>query len=47
MDIEELREEADRLGYRLVKKYVPAPACSCWLYYPNENHKCKNGNGDA
>ena len=36
--IEELKAEADKLGYKLVKK--PDYDCSCYSTYPNE--RCKN-----
>lgn len=39
--IEELKAEADKLGYRIVKK--PDYDCSCYSTYPNESCKFKNG----
>lgn len=39
--IDRLKSEADKLGYRLQKK--PDYQCSCYLPYPNEYHKHKNG----
>ena len=41
MTLEELRSEAKKHGYKLAKK--PDYQCSCYMPYPNENHRCKNG----
>lgn len=41
MNDEELKAAAKKLGYVLVKK--PCYQCSCYLPYPNESHKQKNG----
>lgn len=37
----ELKIEAKKLGYTVVKK--PCYQCSCYMPYPNEYHKNKNG----
>lgn len=41
MTEEELKAEAKKLGYVLIKK--PEYQCSCYCQYPNKNHKHKNG----
>lgn len=41
MTISELKAEAKRHGYRLEK--MPEYDCSCYMQYPNERHKRKNG----
>lgn len=41
MTINELRAEAEKLGYRLQK--IPDYDCSCYIEYPNPNHMRKNG----
>ena len=41
MTIDELKREADKNGYRMYRK--PDYQCSCYLPYPNERHKMKNG----
>lgn len=41
MTEEELKAEADKLGYRVVKE--PTYQCSCYMPYPNECHKHTNG----
>ena len=41
MTLDELRAEAEKLGYRLAK--IPDYDCSCYRQYPNEGHKHKNG----
>ena len=41
MDDKELKEEALKKGYRLCK--IPEYQCSCYVPYPNINHKNKNG----
>lgn len=41
MTYAELKAEAYRQGYRLQK--IPEFQCSCFVPYPNESHKCKNG----
>lgn len=41
MTIEELRKQAEHMGYVLAKK--PCYQCSCYSEYPNESHKFKNG----
>ena len=41
MTEEELKEEAKRMGYFVGKK--PCYQCSCYMPYPNENCKRKNG----
>ena len=41
MTVEKLKEEANRLGYLIVKK--PCYQCHCYLHYPNPSHKKKNG----
>ena len=41
MTLEELKAEANKLGYTVVKK--TCQTCSCYMPYPNENHKHKNG----
>lgn len=49
MDIEELKREADKLGYRLVKKPVKLLKCTCgtkpvqwWLYDDTYCYECPN-----
>lgn len=37
----ELRAEAKKLGYVLVKK--PCYQCTCYVPYPNKSHRYKNG----
>lgn len=37
----ELKAEAKKLGYTVAKK--PCYQCSCYMPYPNINHKGKNG----
>ena len=39
---EELKAEAKKLGYVVAKK--PIYQCSCYMPYPNECHRQKNGN---
>lgn len=41
MTEEELRAEAKKLGYNILKK--PKYQCSCHCVYPNENCRQKNG----
>lgn len=41
MTEEELKAEAKKLGYVVAKK--PIYQCSCYMSYPNECHKNKNG----
>lgn len=41
MTEKELREEAKKQGFTLAK--IPCYQCSCYLPYPNINHKNKNG----
>lgn len=41
MTEEELKAEAASNGYRICK--IPAYQCSCYMPYPNENHKNRNG----
>lgn len=41
MKLDELRAEAGRHGYRLQK--IPDYDCSCYMPYPNERHRHKNG----
>lgn len=41
MTEEQLKDEAKKLGYTVVKK--PCYQCSCYMPYPNINHKHKNG----
>jgi len=41
MTKEELKTEAKKLGYVVAKK--PIYQCSCYMPYPNECHKNKNG----
>ncbi len=41
MTAEELKAEADKLGYTIAKK--PCYQCSCYSHYPNACHKNKNG----
>lgn len=41
MTKEELKEEANKLGYSIIKK--PNYQCSCYCPYPNINHKRANG----
>lgn len=41
MTKEELKVEAKKLGYIVVKK--PYYQCSCYCSYPNINHEHKNG----
>ena len=41
MTEEELKAEAKKLGYVVAKK--PIYQCSCYMPYPNECHKNKNG----
>lgn len=41
MNYDELKEEALRQGYKLLK--IPEYQCSCYVPYPNESHKHKNG----
>lgn len=40
-EIDELRTEAKRKGFRLCK--IPEYQCTCYMEYPNKNHKHKNG----
>ena len=40
MTIEELKTEADKMGYYLAKK--PYWDCECWSVYPNNSKKCKS-----
>ena len=41
MTEEELRIEAKKRGYRLTK--IPQYTCTCYMPYPNECHRKKNG----
>ncbi|MBR2255900.1 MAG: hypothetical protein IJ899_00880 [Blautia sp.] len=41
MTLEELKAEAKRQGYRLQK--IPDYDCSCYMPYPNERHRHRNG----
>ena len=41
MTVAELKAEAEKLGYAVTKK--PCYQCTCYMPYPNENHKNKNG----
>ena len=41
MTIEELKNEAEKMGYNIYKK--PEYQCCCSTPYPNCNHKLKNG----
>ena len=41
MTVSEVKREAARLGYRLQK--IPPFDCSCYLPYPNERYRKKNG----
>lgn len=41
MTEEELKTEAKKLGFMVAKK--PVHQCSCYMPYPNECHKNKNG----
>lgn len=41
MTKEELKTKAKKLGYMVTKK--PTYQCSCYMSYPNERHKNKNG----
>lgn len=41
MTVEELREAAAALGYTIIKR--PSYDCSCYVGYPNESFKKKNG----
>ena len=41
MTLEELKAEAKRQGYTIQK--IPAFQCSCYLPYPNESCRFKNG----
>ena len=41
MTEEELKIEAKKKGYRLIK--TPRYTCTCYMPYPNECHRKKNG----
>lgn len=41
MTINELKQEAENQGYRLIK--IPNYTCTCYMEYPNKCHKRKNG----
>lgn len=41
MTVEELKQEAEKQGFSLVRK--PDYDCSCHRMYPNEMHRNKNG----
>ena len=41
MTLEELKAEAKRQGYKLQK--IPDYDCSCYMPYPNERHRHRNG----
>ena len=41
IDADALKAEARKYGYRLQR--IPPYQCSCYMPYPNENHKNKNG----
>ena len=41
MTKEKLQAEAEKLGYKIVK--APSYQCSCYMDYPNKNHRNKNG----
>ena len=41
MTLDEVKKEAAKYGYRLQK--IPDYDCSCYMPYPNENHRHKNG----
>lgn len=41
MTVEEIKEQAKQMGYVVSKK--PCYQCSCYIPYPNESHKHKNG----
>lgn len=41
MTIEKLKEEAKKHGYTLQK--IPCFQCSCYMPYPNEYRRYKNG----
>ena len=41
MTVEELKEEARKLGYNIAKK--PVYDCSCWAKYPNKYVRKGNG----
>ena len=41
MTFEELKSEADKMGYKLVKK--PDWDCACAVPYPNDCYKRNNG----
>ena len=41
MTEEEIKEIAKQMGYTVAKK--PCYQCSCYMPYPNECHKNKNG----
>ena len=46
MTLEELKIEADKLGYRLQKKqiYVPFPSCKCTNYRKGiDRYQCSDG----
>ena len=45
MNLEELKSEANKLGYRLVKKspYIPFPTCSCRKGKGIERFQCFEG----
>lgn len=42
MTEKELKIEAEKLGYKIIRK--PCYQCSCYAEYPNKAHKFKNGN---
>ena len=41
MTEQELREKAKEMGFTLVKK--PCYDCTCYVTYPNINHRNRNG----
>ena len=41
MTVAELKAEAEKIGYTIAKK--PCYQCSCYIPYPNANHKNPNG----
>lgn len=41
MTLYELREEAQKQGYKLIK--TPSYQCTCYMDYPNECYRKKNG----
>lgn len=41
MTFEELKTEADKMGYKLIKK--PDWDCACYMPYPNKNHERYDG----